>query len=279
MTVTGRAPLHAGQFSKLDIIQFRSISSSRYRTFCPLPFSLLRFSKCAIDLNSLIPKPRRYCRSNSSDSFDNLERPKRTSERMLSNYAKSIVSTASAEDSSIECTEQSSATKRETEMIRNFTQQCPPEKLEPEISTFENPTQRIPVEKRIKAVVKVQERKKSTIRTTNQRQSPKAVKKVPLGNKKFKTTTTWTARRNFNMKRLEGGDHQSIVLKRPLKRNPACPYKENKASILRSKCRAEEAVIPLYVTQHFDKFHKPPFKTNGAACRRMVKCVNNKLRR
>lgn len=238
---------YARWICNLDIIQSRCYSGIRHRTHAPLPFSIFV-------LNSLLPKPRRYCRSSSSDSF-------------LGKYTRQQ-SNNGIESESLATTKSTSATSSKKSQF-----------LLPE------PFQR----QSVKRVTFLEPGKSPLLQAKYAKRCRKFKVRFRVPDKeKFRKTYTWVTRRSLNLKRIEAGDNRDGSLK--VMRVPVVVdwrkiphrrsrYKDNKASILRSKATAKKAVIPMYVTQHYNKFHKPPFKTNGAACRQMVKCVNTKLRR
>lgn len=86
----------------------------------------------------------------------------------------------------------------------------------------------------------------------------------------FRDTLTSLARRDYSLRKIKalriieecGGTIPSparISIDRQLQNE----YRDNRASILKIKFVTNQWVVPRYIMEHFEKFHKPPFQPNG----------------
>lgn len=86
----------------------------------------------------------------------------------------------------------------------------------------------------------------------------------------FRDTLTSLARRDYSLRKIKalriieecGGTIPSparISIDRQLQNE----YRDNRASILKIKFVTNQWVVPRYIVEHFEKFHKPPFQPNG----------------
>lgn len=86
----------------------------------------------------------------------------------------------------------------------------------------------------------------------------------------IRDTVTSLARRDFSLRKIRalriieeyGGSIPSparISVDRKLQNE----YRDNRASILKIKFVTNQWVVPRYIVEHFEKFHKPPFQPNG----------------
>ncbi|KAK7591186.1 hypothetical protein V9T40_002799 [Parthenolecanium corni] len=86
----------------------------------------------------------------------------------------------------------------------------------------------------------------------------------------FRDTLASLARRDFSLRKIKalriiedcGGTLPSparISIDRKLQNE----YRDNRASILKIKFVTNQWVVPRYIVEHFEKFHKPPFQPNG----------------